>query len=301
MLLLFAVSARRAIRIMLGAVVLSAVTVPVTGVGALAAGSVRSSVLSPTAGGTVPPGVPLIITGDAGSGEGSPVDAVEVSVDGGASWQQAIGNGFWSMVYLPTGPGELEIVSRASAGTESQDFLRPPVRVTVGAAVPPPALSCPCPLQLPEIIGAPRVTDPDQSSVEVGVRFQLDRDGFITGVRVRRDPFTDPITGHLWGPNQGLLASTAEVSTPMFGWAEIPFAAPVPVQAGQTYIASYFTAAGHYDSAELYFGGALVQPPFRTIFDEFGGGGIYQYSDTPAVPIQLWNRSNYWVAPVFAS
>jgi len=40
------------------------------------------------------------------------------------------------------------------------------------------------------------------------------------------------------------------------------FDTPVPVQAGQTYIVSYFTSHGRYDSAEGYFGGALVQPPF---------------------------------------
>ena len=73
----------------------------------------------------------------------------------------------------------------------------------------------------------------------------------------------------------------------------------MPVEAGLPYVASYFTAAGHYDSAELYFGGALVQPPFTTIFDEDGGAGVYQYGDSTAFPTLSWNRSNYWITPVF--
>jgi hypothetical protein len=42
-----------------------------------------------------------------------------------------------------------------------------------------------------------------------------------------------------------------------------------------------------------------VQPPFTTVFDENGGAGVYQYGDAPAFPTQTWNRSNYWVTPIF--
>lgn len=270
---------------------------------ALAASIIFSRVQTPGADSAVPVGLPLIVAGTSSNGEGNTVDAVDVSVDGGSSWLSANAgdNGFWSMVYTPTEPGELVLLSRASLGNVTQDQLAEPVHVTVGSTAPPPPRSCPCPLNLPTVFGSPRVADPDTSAVEVGVRFQLDRDGFITGLRIRRDPYTDPVSGHLWAPDQALLASTAEVSTPSFGPTDLVFPAPVAVQAGQTYIASYFTAAGHYDSAELYFGGALVDPPFTTVFDEFGGGGVYQYSDQPAVPIHLWNRSNYWVAPIFTS
>jgi hypothetical protein len=47
------------------------------------------------------------------------------------------------------------------------------------------------------------------------------------------------------------------------------------------------------------FGGALLEPPFRTVFDEAGGAGVFQYGDGPMFPNNTRNRSNYWVAPIF--
>ena len=37
---------------------------------------------------------------------------------------------------------------------------------------------------------------------------------------------------------------------PRSGWQELDFSAPVAVTAGTTYVASYFTSAGHYAATQ---------------------------------------------------
>jgi hypothetical protein len=262
-----------------------------------AVSGIYSALMTPTAGGSVDVGMPLLITGFTVNGEGGAIESTQVSVDGGETWLPVNGLTTWSLVYTPTEPGELDITSRASDGSFTRVREAAPIRVMVGEPAEPPDLSCPCLMSLPHFSGSPQIADPDTSSVEVGVRFRLDRPGFITHLLVSRSPYTEPITGHLWGPDGTLLASTPTASTP-FGSATLALP-PVQLEAGVTYVASYFTPEGHYDSAELYFSGTMIEAPFTAIFDESGGAGVYQYGDTPSFPTQTWNRSNYWVTPVF--
>jgi Domain of unknown function (DUF4082)/Bacterial Ig domain len=275
-------------------------------------GNLYADIRTPTTGATVQVGEPMLIAGRAlGSGEGVQIDSVQVSVDGGATWDDvAFGGGthgtyVWSMIYTPTEPGALTIEARTSWEQFRQTIPPQVVDVTVGPAGPPPAAACPCELDLPELPGGTAQPDPDLNPVELGVRFQLDRDGFITGLRVLRPgtPGSGEVEGHLWGPDGTLLAAAQTVpQMSRFGNSFlVTFAEPVPVSAGQTYTAGYFTAGTQYDSTELYFSGVLLQPPFRTPLDEIGGAGVYAYADAPAFPTSTWNRSNYWVTPIFSS
>jgi Domain of unknown function (DUF4082) len=273
-------------------------------------GNLYADIRTPTTGATAEVGVPMLIAGRAlGSGEGVQIDSVQVSVDGGASWDDAVFGGgthgtyVWSMLYTPTEPGHLTIEARTAFAQFRQTIPPQAVDVTVGPAGTPPAVACPCELDLPELPAGTIGPDPDRNPVELGVRFQLDRDGFITGVRLLR-PAGTPVEGHLWGPDGTLLAAAPGVpETDRFRTTGdlVTFAEPVPVTAGQLYTAAYFTAGAQYDAAELYFGGVLVQPPFRTPLDESGGAGVYAYGDAPTFPTFTWNRSNYWVTPIFSS
>jgi hypothetical protein len=302
-------------RTLVAATTLAAVLVPAGTAAAIEpplpnSGRLYSDIRTPTTGAAVEVGVPLLIAGRAnGSGEGIQIDTVQVSVDGGASWDEAVfgggthGSWVWSLIYTPTEPGELTIMVRTAYREFRQEIPPQVVRVTVGPAAPAPGLACPCELDLPELPNGTPTPDPDVNPVELGVRFHLDRDGFITGLRLVR-PVGPPVQGHLWAPDGTLLAEAPDMSTtsPTMGRSSVvTFAEPVPVTAGQTYTASYFTAGSRYDSSELYFGGVLVQPPFRTPLDEIGGAGVYAYADAPAFPTLTWNRSNYWVAPIFSS
>jgi hypothetical protein len=260
-----------------------------------------SRVLSPTAGGAVPVGTPLIIAGSASQGEAPDIQSVDVSVDGGVSWLPAEGTETWSMVYTPTEEGQLEIVSRASDSLSTQLNLDPPVAVTVGTGGTLAPVHCPCTLQLPDLANRPRLPDPDQFPVNVGLRFRLDRDAILTGMRILRNPYTEVINTLVQSSDGTALASASPAPSPAAGPTVLTLIHPLPVVAGETYVISFQTFEGHYDSTEDYFDGVVLQPPFVTVFDELGGAGVYRYND-PADPHfvldQVWHNSNYWISPI---
>src|SRR5262249_14205832 len=72
-----------------------------------------SIITSPTAGATVKTGTAVIITGTASDTGGGSVVKVEVSVDGGATWNVATGTTAWSYNWTPPLSGPATIKSRA--------------------------------------------------------------------------------------------------------------------------------------------------------------------------------------------
>ena len=115
-------------RTLVAATTLAAVLVPAGTAAAIEpplpnSGRLYSDIRTPTTGAAVEVGVPLLIAGRAnGSGEGIQIDTVQVSVDGGASWDEAVfgggthGSWVWSLIYTPTEPGELTIRGVAWSG-----------------------------------------------------------------------------------------------------------------------------------------------------------------------------------------
>jgi Domain of unknown function (DUF4082)/Bacterial Ig domain len=257
-----------------------------------------SGVYSPAAGSVLAVGTPVLVTGGAANGETGGIISVEVSLDGGATWELAEGTETWSFTFTPTEPGQLTIVSRAA----TDDVVETPTRsnqVTVGEGDAPPR-TCPCRLLLPPLPNRPMINDPDDVPVELGLRFTLDRPGVITGLDFVHFTGNDgPHVGHLWTADGELLATATPAATGFL--VRFTFSPPVPVQAGSTYVASYYTPSGHYASTVDYFSGALVLPPFSTVFDENGGAGVYRYGSGGGFPDQTWNASNYWVAPTFSA
>jgi hypothetical protein len=93
-----------------------------------------STITSPTAGATVLIGTQVAITGAASDTGGGSVVRVEVSVDGGATWNPAIGTNTWSFNWMPSAPGQATIKTRAvdNAG----NIQNPPAEITVTVRVP---------------------------------------------------------------------------------------------------------------------------------------------------------------------
>ena len=75
---------------------------------------------SPLAGATVGSGDRVVITGTA-SDSGGVVAAVEVSVDGGTTWQAAQGTAAWSYEWSPGAPGPATIRARAVDDSGNQE------------------------------------------------------------------------------------------------------------------------------------------------------------------------------------
>src|SRR5262245_20036948 len=88
-----------------------------------------STITSPKAGATVATGTTVRITGLARDAGGGTVDRVEVSVDGGATWNLATGTTAWSYDWTPATPGPATIKSRAV--DDSGNVQGPPAEITV--------------------------------------------------------------------------------------------------------------------------------------------------------------------------
>jgi hypothetical protein len=93
-----------------------------------------SAITSPKAGATVATGTTVSITGLARDAGGGIVARVEVSVDGGASWNLATGTTAWSYDWTPATPGPMTIKSRAV--DDSGNVQDPPAEITVTVRIP---------------------------------------------------------------------------------------------------------------------------------------------------------------------
>ena len=93
-----------------------------------------STITSPSAGATVPQGVPLAISGTATDAGGGVVGGVEVSVDGGTIWHPVSGRETWSYTWMPITAGSLTIKSRTVDDSGNLETPSAGVTVTVQAA-----------------------------------------------------------------------------------------------------------------------------------------------------------------------
>ena len=169
-----------------------------------------------------------------------------------------------------------------------------------GMCEPP---SCPCSLWNDSTMPAD-VTHGDTHAIEVGVRFQTEVDGYITGIRFYKTSLNNGAhVGHLWANDGTLLGTVTFAGETASGWQEAMFDSPIPVTANTTYVASYNTPVGQYAIDEYYFAkeNDFITFPLRALADGVAGGsnGIYVYSATPAFPTATWHASNYWVDVVF--
>jgi hypothetical protein len=209
---------------------------------------------------------------------------------------------------VPAGTGTVDV--RVQSGVTSPDTqnIKDPVfgygtsavtpadrwSFTTTTAVPPPP---------PPITGGtynlwsgsamPTVaSDPDTSSVELGVKFSSDVAGSISGIRFYKSAGnTGTHVAHLWSSTGNLLASATFTSETASGWQQVNFAEPVAISANTTYVASYFAPAGRYADDTGYFSSGYSSGPLHVP----ANGGVYIYSSQGGYPSQTWQASNYWV------
>ncbi|MFN6572064.1 DUF4082 domain-containing protein [Dendronalium sp. ChiSLP03b] len=148
------------------------------------------------------------------------------------------------------------------------------------------------------------VADPDNTAIEVGVKFRSDVNGSITGIRFYKSTSnTGTHVGTLWSSTGTQLARATFTNETASGWQQVNFTTPVAITANTTYVASYHTNVGHYSVDEGYFANAGVDsPPLHALGNGVSGGnGVYNYSSTPAFPNSSYQSSNYWVDVLFAT
>ncbi|MFB2773272.1 DUF4082 domain-containing protein [Pelatocladus sp. BLCC-F211] len=147
------------------------------------------------------------------------------------------------------------------------------------------------------------ITDPDNSSVELGVKFRSDVNGYIKGIRFYKSPQnTSTHVGTLWDSSGNQLAQVTFTSESASGWQQANFANSVAINANTVYVMSYHTNVGKYSVTENYFTSSVDKPPLHALRDgDSGGNGLYTYSANPAFPTSSYAASNYWVDVLFST
>jgi fibronectin type 3 domain-containing protein len=142
------------------------------------------------------------------------------------------------------------------------------------------------------------------SSVEVGVKFRTDSNGYVKGIRFyKASTNTGTHTANLWSNGGTLLATAAFTGETASGWQQVLFSSPVAITANTVYVASYHNSIGHYSADENFFATTGVDsPPLHALADGVSGGnGVYAYGSTSSFPNQTWNSANYWVDVVLSA
>ena len=165
--------------------------------------------------------------------------------------------------------------------------------------VAPP--SCPCTIWNTSTTPAnPAVNDPN--AVELGVKFRVDLNGFITGIRFYKGTTnTGTHVGTLWSSAGQSLGTATFINETASGWQQVNFSTPVAVTASTVYVASYHTNVGNYAANSNFFGSSGVDnPPVHLLQNGVSGGnGVYAYNASSAFPSNTFQSTNYWVDVVF--
>lgn len=230
-----------------------------------------STITSPVNGATVPRDTVVTVSGTAADAGGGVVAAVDVSVDGGATWQRAVGRENWTFSWITHTAGSYTLVSRAA--DDSGNIERPTGGVTA-------AVSADCPCSLFTIVQSPASTsESDPNAIELGMKFRSANDGFITGIRFYKGPLNvGAHAGHLWSGSGALLSSVTFVTETASGWQSANFPQPIAISANTTYVVSYHTTSGFYSTSAPFFVNDIVNGPLTAPSSgSSGGNGVYRY------------------------
>ncbi len=257
-----------------------------------------SVVSSPANGAALPPGVTVAITGTASDSGGGVVGGVEVSVDGGATWRAATGRSNWTFSWTPSTSASVNIRSRAVDDSGNIEAPSAGVTVVVGGTQ-----ACPCTIwpasATPSVAAAS-----DTGSVNLGVKFRADQNGYITGIRFYKGAGNSGThVGALWSASGQQLAVATFTNETASGWQQVNFAAPVAVTANTVYVASYLAPVGRYSVNGSYFATAGFDNGVLHALQNgvSGGNGVYAYAAATTFPNQTWQSANYWVDVVFVT
>ncbi len=142
--------------------------------------------------------------------------------------------------YTATVKGGVSGVKDLAANALEQDFTWSFTTAPQGTGV------CATPCSLWDDETAPGLLqDPDTSAVELGVKFQSDVDGFITGIRFYKSSTnTGTHMGRLWTIDGTLLAEAEFSNETASGWQQVNFVDPVAITTNTVYVASYHAPNG---------------------------------------------------------
>jgi hypothetical protein len=250
-----------------------------------------ATITSPAAGAGAVNGNQVTVTGTATDLGGGKVAGVEVSTDGGATWHPATGTTSWSYKFYAAGLGSQTLVARATDDSAN-----------LGAASAARTLT----LTGSNTLYGTRVPDnpaeSDTGGWELGVKVKPSVDGFITGIRFYKGAGnTGTHTGTLWSATGTKIATGTFQNETSTGWQKLTFSTAVPVQAGTTYVASYFAPNGHYaaDFFQYFSYRDWASGPIAAVRStSTSGNGVFKGGST-GFPSDTYNDTNYYVDVIF--
>eukprot|EP01036_Dinobryon_divergens_P031120 gene31120-40469_t len=136
------------------------------------------------------------------------------------------------------------------------------------------------------------------TSVELGLQFYSDVDGYVTGVRFYKSSSqTGTFTGSLWS-TAGALISTANFATlTSSGWQTVNFPSVKKINAMTPYIVSFHSATGFYLDLNIF---TLANGSARSLnnYPLHATQSFYVYGTAVAFPVST-HGSQYWVDVLF--
>ena len=202
--------------------------------------------------------------------------------------------------------GEVSFEQTVSDGNGGSSTARVSVMVApqdVQPDVSPPTLTPEAPdaaesfsIWSEEQPATPDAVDPDP--VTLGLEFTADEDASLEGLRLYLgDANGGPDSIDLWSSDGQLLAHAQVEPSGTEGWQVLTFDEPVQLNAGETYVASYFTTSGGYSVSQDFFTSGQDMGPIS-----FGpDAGVFSYGATSGFPDQTYMASNYWVDLVLST
>ncbi|MBY5361523.1 DUF4082 domain-containing protein [Rhizobium leguminosarum] len=136
----------------------------------------------------------------------------------------------------------------------------------------------------------------DNQPVNLGMKFQADTAGWVTGIRFYKGADnTGPHNGYLWTASGTLLGSVSFSNETASGWQTATLTQQVAVAADTTYVVSYSTN-GNYSATGNYFSADVTNGDLRALG---GTNGVYAYGSSGLFPSASYNSANYYVDVAF--
>ena len=286
---------------------------PATILSGLSTTSASADHSAPTAAITSPPasvqdGTKITLSGTAADTGGGVVAGVEVSTDSGSTWHPATipsagTSTTWTYSWLAHGNPKATIKVRAT--DDSGNIGNPGAGAQVN-------VNCACSIWGTGFTPTGVITD-DPAPIEVGVKFQADTYGSITGVRFWKTATnTGTHIGTLWSATGDKLAQATFTGETSSGWQTVTFSSPVTVLPNTTYVASYYAPNGNYAATADYFyrdpapgplGGAISDSAPLHALRNTGSetNGVFAYAGTSTFPTNAYRAANYWVDVTYAA